>query len=121
MRNFPILLLHAFRPTPKTSLSDSSRLVGPDVFVQVEAVASGLVNHKTHLVGVFGGGFLSGNLRGQVESRNFALAYCHMAHLRPAKTHAISRRVNSFVTSHAHHRIDVYIPIAVSDVHVMRC
>src|SRR6476659_830080 len=106
MRNFPIPLLHALRPTPKTILSDSSRLVGPDVFVQVEPVASGLVNHETHLVGVLGGGFASCNLRGQVLSRNFTLTHCHMAHLRPAETHAISRRIDSFLTSNAHHRID---------------
>src|SRR5215510_13170523 len=121
MRNFPIPLLHAFRPTPKTILSHLSRLAGPDVFVHVESVASGFVNHETHLVRVFGAGFSSSNLRGQVESRDFTLSHCHVAHLRPAKTHAISGRVDSFVTSDAHHRIDMYVPVSVCDFHVMRC
>src|SRR6185369_742847 len=44
-----------------------------------------------------------------------------MAHLRPAETDAIPSRVDSFVTPHAHHRIDVYVPIVVCDVEVVCC
>src|ERR1041384_1190266 len=115
MCNLPIPLLDAFRPTPKTILSNSGGLVGPKIFVQIESVAFRLVNHEPHFMRVLRGGFGPCNFRSQVCRSNFALTHSHVTHLRSAEAYAISHSVNSFVTPHAHVRIDVYVPIGTCD------
>jgi hypothetical protein len=50
MRNFPVFLLHAFGPSPKATLSDRGRLIGPNIFVQIQTLASGVIDYKLHFM-----------------------------------------------------------------------
>src|SRR5215208_3257241 len=118
MRKFPILFLSTFRPAPKTTLSDGAWFFRLNIFVHINAVAPGLIDHQLHLMRIMRNRFSLIDLGGKVRCRNLALAHSHMTHLWPIKIYTISNRVNPFVADHSHRRIDVYVFRSVSDSHV---
>src|SRR5687768_3011350 len=106
MRKLPVLLLNALRPAPETSLSNRSRFVSPNVFVQIDTVAAGLVNNELHFMGVMYGRFAPFNLGDEIRRCNLALADSHMAHFWTIKVYAIANCVYSLLTDHAHGSIN---------------
>jgi hypothetical protein len=45
---FPILLMHSFCPTPEATVTHARRLVGPKVFMEIEAVAVSDIALESH-------------------------------------------------------------------------
>src|SRR5438045_4735673 len=90
MRNFPILLLNTFCPTPKTTLPESCRFVFPKILVQIQALAFVFINHKPHFVLITRDRFVSVDLRREIRGCNLSLTHCHMAHLWPIEVHTVA-------------------------------
>src|SRR6185503_6553222 len=121
MRNFPVLLLDLFSPTPESALTDCSGIVSGDFFVDVEGVTSELVNHESHLVLVTRLRFPSLNLRCKICGRHFTLANSHVAHLWTNEVHTVTGGVDSVLTPDAHVQVDVDVSVIVCDCHVGGC
>src|ERR1044071_9000094 len=115
MRRFPISLLNPFGPAPETSVSDSSWVVCPEIFVQIKTVASNSLNHKFHFVLITCGGFLSVDLSRDVRRRNLCLAHGHMTHLRSREVHAVPNRIQSFVADNTHRLVHIYVAVITGD------
>src|ERR1041385_6559507 len=118
MRNFPISFLNAFGPAPETALPDSCWLVCPKIFVEIKAIASEFINHKSHFVLIMRDWFVSIDFRDEVRSGNLGLTHGHVAHLWTIEVHAIANGIHSFAANDAHRRVDVYVAIVICDPHV---
>src|ERR1700752_735112 len=119
MRSFPGLFLHTLCPTPKATLSERRWSIN-EILMQVNAVAAGFVDHESQFMSIMCDGLVSIDFSGEILGRHFALACSHMAHLRPVKVHTITGRVDSFVTSNTHCRIDVHVTLRIGDVKIGR-
>src|ERR1051326_1061416 len=118
MRDFPISFLNTFGPTPKTSLPDSCRCIRPKIFVEIKALASDPLNHKSHFVLITRSRFPSIDFRCEVRRRNLRLTHSHMAHLWTIEVHAVANGVHSFMAGNAHRCVDIYIAVVVCDADV---
>src|SRR5215468_7992317 len=118
MRNFPISLLNTFCPTPKTALPHSCRFVLPKLLVEIEAVTSDLIDHKSHFVLITRSRLVPVDLRRQVHRCNLRLTHGHMAHLWTIKVNAVADCKHSLLTGNAHRPVDIYVAVVVCDSHV---
>ncbi len=118
MRNFPILFMHLFGPTPETTLPDGRRLICRKILVQVKTIGANLVNDESHLVLVMRNRCASVDLRCQVSRSNFGLPHGHVAHLRPVEVCAIANCINPLAAGDTHGGIDVDITFVVGDTEI---
>src|SRR5215207_10037692 len=107
MRNFPILFLYPFGPTPETTLPDGSQFICRKIFVHVKAVGPNLINDESHFVLVTGNRCASIDFRRKICRRNLALSYSHVAHLWPVEAYAVTNCVYPLQTANTHCRINV--------------
>src|SRR4051794_3109218 len=121
MRELPMLFLCPFGPTPKPTLSDSCRFVRPNVFVQIDAVASCLINHQLQLMRIMRNWFVSIDFCRKVSGGNLGLTHSHVAHLRPVEVHAVANGVYPVVAGNTHGPIDVDVSFVVCDSKVGGC
>src|ERR1700752_1547562 len=118
MRNLPIPFLNSFCPTPKTTLSDGCRFAGPKILVQIKAVASDAIDHKSHFVLVARRAFSSLDLGDKIRRRNLGLTHSHMAHLWAFKVHAVANGVGSFMANDTHRPVDIDVALDACDPYV---
>src|SRR5689334_17108541 len=93
MQNFRILFMCSFGPTPDTTLPDSRRFVCRKILVQVKAIGSKFIDHKSDLVPVMSSGCAAFDLRRKVSRCNFGLLHSHVAHLWPVEVGAVANCV----------------------------
>src|SRR6185369_10145164 len=121
MQNLPVLFMCLFGPTPEITLPDSRRLICREIFVQVKAVGSDLINDEFHLMLVMSNRCASVDLRRKVSRSNFGLSHGHVAHLRAIEVCAIANCVYPLTTVNAHRRSHVDVTLFICDPDVRSC
>src|SRR6476646_3299499 len=102
MRNFPILVMYLFGPTPETTLPDGRRPLCRKIFVQVKTFGANLIDDESHLVLVMSNWCASFDLRHKISRRNFSLPHGHVTHLGPVEVCAITNCVYPLTAVNTH-------------------